>query len=250
MAIMTELKKFFAGRKTPVVVDVSGGSGEPLAEDGRELSEMEEDRTAEFNGASNSPAVEMRTPRIRSAADLQRSFEEMSSLTTRIESHLDAQAGRTVKLVETTDRLLKAMDTLPEINRQNARLLEVLGEVLDHSKTRDSAMHATFRRTTEAAGHQAEVLGMIQQQLDLNKQSSAQVAEAISRFQQSIGELAGASSRSANIMSDLARSHENRESELTTVMNRWQRWMLAALIGCGVVALAAVAIALLALLRR
>ncbi|HRP62770.1 MAG TPA: hypothetical protein PK400_05715 [Phycisphaerales bacterium] len=232
MPLMQDIRNLFRPRrKTPLELDLTGTQAEGLAD----------------NGDSRSAIIE-RKPK-RSMAELQQGYDEVMGLVRKIGDHLDAQTRRTEKLVELMERLPQALDALPEASRNNSRTLDLLNEHFVHSEKREHAMHETLRRLGESSGHQTEVLGLLQQQLDAGCRASEQMSQTMTGFNDALSHLATNNGRSAEVLSRLMQATDERESRLAEMMSRTQRWMIGAIIGLGVVATVAIIIALVAFLR-
>lgn len=239
MPLLRDLRTLLR-RRRQVVVD--------LSENGPHRRESGED---DVPGADDGPATSLqRSSRTRSVGDMQRSYDEVMGLVRKIGDHLDTQADRTQRLIDLMDRMPQALDALPEINRQNARLFEVLTDHLEHAKHRETALNTAIDRITVSSSEQTQVLGLIQQQLDANNMAANQMAENLGGFSQALGNLADLNSKSISVLQTLTRSSEEREARLAELLGRSQRWMIIVLCGCGLASVAAVVVAVLVLINQ
>ncbi len=241
MPIMDGIKRFFTRREEPVAVDLNA------------RSESDETHATDQNALHQSAArpelIEARPARPRNLNELQRGYDEILGLVRKIGDHLDSQSQRTERLVELMDRMPETLDALPEINRQNARLLEVLTEHLSQVKSREDNLTSTLQRMSNASDHHTEVLGLLQQQLDQNGRASQQMTETLGGFREALSGLAGTNTRSADLLSKIAENSQERESQLITMFERSQRWMMGIAIGLGTVAAIGVVLSVIALMR-
>ncbi len=179
----------------------------------------------------------------KSVAELQKGYQEVIGLVSKISDHLDRQAARTDRLVELMGEMPEALGALPEINRQNARLLDVISDHLEHSRSREDAFNNALARISEATSSHADVLGLVQQQLENNTQTSAQLTKSIDTFQGAVSELAKSNRDTRERTAELMKQNADRETMLVNAFTKSHRWMIAAVICCGGACLAGAAIA-------
>lgn len=236
MPFMEEVRKLFKRRK-PVEIDLTDGS----ATDFDSVSNAEQ-------GGDGKPlaSVQRRKPTL---AEIQQGYDEVMGLVRKIGEHLDAQTQRTEKLVELMERLPEAIDSLPELHRQNSRLLDVLNEHLAASRKRDETLGTTLGKLSESSDHQTEVLGLLQQQFDTSTRASEQMTKTLGSFSHALGNLSENNHRSTEILSGLVRSTEDRETQLIDILGRTQKWIVGILIAIGVVAVAAIVLAAIAMMQ-
>lgn len=243
MGLMSGIRSLFK-RNEPVVVDLAGPRPQP-----RE-SPMLHLRTDAESGDGRSAMLEIKsTGGPRSLADLQRGYGEVMDLVRKISDHLDAQSTRTAQVSAVIERLPQVIEQLPELNRHNARLLDVLGDHLERAKSRDSSISAALTHLNETSSHQSEVLGLIQRQLDTTQQSNSRIADALTDLRQSLNDMTANSNRSMATMASLADAGAARDTRLASLLGRMQRWVIAAVV-CLILALAAAIVAASWLLLR
>lgn len=223
MPSLRDIRRLFHRRSRPVVVDVSGTQAEGLAGargDG------------EISVAVNAPGkrrqarglggmVEPKPLRPRGNRDVGANLEEVMCLVRQIGVHLESQGERSDRLFGLIERLPEALDALPEINRQNAHLLDALDGHFNQTQAREEALTSTLGRMTDTQ--------------DL--------------LREALTDLARSSSQSTEVLCRMADSTARRESETTVLLMRSQRWLVAIGLCCGMASLAALAVACLALLK-
>lgn len=244
MPFMEELRRLFTRSpkpRTPVGIDLTGTQAEGLS-NGSGGDDVQRSRTAEDSLAP----VHRRKPTL---TEIQQNYDEVMGLVRKIGDHLDAQTQRTEKLVSLMERLPEAIDALPEMHRQNARLLEALSEHLAHSRKREETLNSTLDKLGEASGHQTEVLGLLQQQFDSSTRSAEQMTQTLTGFNETLANLAQNNSRSTEALTQLMRTTEQRESQLIDIFGRTQKWMIGLLAGVGLLTIAAIVIAVIAITR-
>jgi len=251
MPLLQDIRRFFTGkRRKPVEIDLTGTQAEGLSQsanaspNGRE-DEPDRDSSAEGHLARLAP----RTSRAKTMNELQRGYDEVIGLVRKIGDHLDSQTERTERMMSMMERLPQAIDALPEINRQNARLLDILSDHLTQSKDREQALNDTLRRLGDSSDHHTEVLSVLQQQLDTNHRASEQMTETLGSFREALTNLAETNNRSTELLSRITEASDERESKLTMMFQQTQRWMIAVGGTVGALALIAIILAILAIMQ-
>jgi hypothetical protein len=247
MGLMSGIRNLFK-RSDPVMVDLSGTQAQRLAAAVRS-SAGEHDDAARFDEAG-ALMIEHKPTTVaagsggpRSLAELQRGYEEVMQVVRRVSDHLDSQSERTARITEVLERLPDVIDALPELNRHNTRLLDLLGDHLERTKTRDGAINAALARLTDNCGQQTEVLGLIQQQLDGNRQSSLRMADALGDFRTALADMNATGNRSVATLAQLAQSSGEREARLLLHLGVMRRWLVTAVVCLLLTLLAALAAA-------
>ncbi|MCA9290711.1 MAG: hypothetical protein KDA25_06260 [Phycisphaerales bacterium] len=274
MTILTPFRNMFGRRKAEPVVNATGTQAQRLMEAARAA----EADPAHTHGTPSAPAPMFRTdapsedpdgmdgrastlvepkptklaPKrdARTLSELQRGYHEVLGLVGKIADHLDRQSDRTDRLVELMERLPEALGALPEINRQNARLLDVLSDHLDQSRSREDAFSTTLHRISDATNAHTEVLGAVQQQLEASSRTADHLAKSLATFHAGVGELAKASRESRDTTANLIRQGTEREQVMVTMFARTQRWTIIATAFCGCAAVTAMVLAAIALAQR
>jgi len=242
MTLISDIRGLFT-RKKPVVVDLTSTQADGLSRNQKPDTNVEPKMRR--SGDGDSQAIEKRPTngRLRSGAPSNAQVEEVMSIVRNISSHLESQTRRTDKLIECMERLPNALDALPEINRQNSRLLEIVSDYLTHARQRDDALNDTLSGISNATTRHTEVLGLLQQQLDASGRSTESLASNLDGFKQALAQLAGTNTKTTTILSEMNRAGEKRDAELTRMLNRTQKWMIAAMACCAAASVTAIAVA-------
>ncbi|MGI9014667.1 MAG: hypothetical protein ACR2GY_10510 [Phycisphaerales bacterium] len=235
MTLIQDIRGVFTRRKH-VVVDLTNTQAEGLADSMTEAKPSSSQRGSSLDRPRSVPASS--------------NMEEVMTLVRNMSSHLEQQTSRTDRLVECMERLPDALDALPEINRQNARLLEVVSDYLDHARQRDHTLNETLDNMHRASSRQTEVLGLLHQQLDTSDRATEHLVQGMSQFREGLTQLATANESTTKVLHQLHRASEQRESELTRVLSNTQRWMIAAMVASAVVAMSAIGMAGFAIFGR
>lgn len=201
MPMLDRVRKLFGNRK-PVAIDLS-----------------EDEQASQALAATEQPPS-----RQRSLAQLQQGYDEVMGLVRKVNDHLDAQTQRTEQMLEMVEKLPAALEAIPEINRQNARLIELVSEHLREGKRRDNELNQSLEKLSSSSTQQTEVLGLLQQQFDASTQSSQQMTETLGSFSKCLSDLAATNNRSTDILSKIVQENEQREVRMAEMARRSDRW--------------------------
>lgn len=241
MPILKDLRGLFS-RKKPVELDLSATQASALADRSRWGDDAP-------TGLIDEAPLDRRNGKAKLPPELPQRLDEVMGLVRQIGSHLEEQNKQTDQLLEHLERLPRALDALPEINRQNARLIEIVSEHLDHARRREGALNDTLAGLSESATRQTEVLGLLQQQLDANNHASEALGQHLGGFREALGDLASTNERTAKMLNHLSTTSERRENELTAMLAKTQNWVIAAMIGCAATSATAIVVAAIAIFR-
>ena len=173
--------------------------------------------------------------------------DDVHSLIRKIGVHLDNQAGRTQTLIGFVERLPNSLEALPEMNRQNTRLLDVLTDHLDQVRSREDALNSTLSRLGDATIQQTRALTQVQEALDRSSTLSVKASDTLGSFHQNLTQLTETNTRSVEVLSTIAETMDQHERRLTGLLDRSHRWLVAALVTSSIVGLAAIVLAFFAL---
>ncbi len=246
---MQGLRRFrtlFARRREPVVIDLSETQAGGLVE-GPDAALAE---PSGANGASRGAlaTIEPKPPTRRpTLAEVQRSYDEVMDLVRRIGEHIDTQAQRTDTLIGLLNDLPRAIQALPEINRNNARMIECLTDFQNQAKRRDEALSATLGTVGQSSQRQTEVLGLIQQQLDSSSASAAQTGDTLDQVRQTLRDLSSSNVQTSRVLSQIADEGRMRENKLESLVESTRTWIIIALAACVIASLGAVGVAVFAI---
>jgi hypothetical protein len=265
MALLAEIRSLFTRRK-PTVIDLAPPASErrfeshsassnggsisateaaetPYAESIAPSSSMDAAQSPverKLNGAPDHPD-QSRAIRHRSFSDSRPPTVEIISAIGRIGDHLDSHAEQNARLMDLLEKLPKSLDSLPEVNRQTSRLLEVVGDQLETTRKREEGLLNTLSRINDTARDHSELLGQIGGQLETNHQTSANLGESINSLRHALTDLAESNSRTVGALSHLTKANQARDMDLLNMVRRMQWWLVTAVILCGLMAAAAVA---------
>ena len=116
---------------------------------------------------------------------------------------LSNQAESQRHLTTLLTSLTTTLDALPQLARQQGQVLEILLENSARSKHRDQTFERGLSQLTEGSLQQTQVLGLVQQQLDLNHEVSLRVAESLRETAGALSTFAATSDRQSRAIENL-----------------------------------------------
>lgn len=170
------------------------------------------------SGAAEAPskAIQVHTAEPVSAAETMQQFE----------SQLTAQADVNRRLGELVRQLDGTLGTLPELARQQVRLVDTLASEAARAKDRDAALTRGLKDLGDGAERQTQVLGLVQQQLDLHYETSRRVADILGEARTALGAFSATSERHARSIESLAEATRRRTIQSDRLERRLQLWLV------------------------
>lgn len=119
-----------------------------------------------------------------------------------------------------------------ESQRQLSSLLETIGDTTARSRQRDQAFERGMTHLAEDSARQVQILGLVQQQLDLNHEVSLRVADSIKETASALTTFATTSDRQAKAIELLATSTQARVKQADRLERALQFWMAVIAVIC------------------
>ena len=138
---------------------------------------------------------------------------------------LSTQAESQKQLTTLLTSLSKTLDALPQLARQQGQVLETLLENSARSRQRDQTFERGLTQLTEGSHQQTQVLGLVQQQLDLNHEVSLRVAESLRETAGALSTFAATSDRQSRAIENLALSTQRRVAQSDRLEKAIQFWL-------------------------
>lgn len=142
------------------------------------------------------------------------------------ETQLASQADVNRRLGELIRQLDGTLSALPEMARQQARLVDTLIDQAQRAKDRDAALTRGLKELGEGSDRQTQVLGLVQQQLDLHSETSSRVAEILGEARTALGAFSATSERHARSIESLAEATRRRTIQSDRLERRLQLWLI------------------------
>lgn len=138
---------------------------------------------------------------------------------------LSTQAESQKQLTTLLTSLSTTLDALPQLARQQGQVLETLLENSARARHRDQTFERGLTQLAEGSHQQTQVLGLVQQQLDLNHEVSLRVAESLRETAGALSTFAATSDRQSRAIENLALSTQRRVAQSDRLEKAIQFWL-------------------------
>jgi hypothetical protein len=182
-------------------------------------TDVREDPAASSAGASATQQVTV--SRVELGED-ERALAVLGQFRDELKSHHAVQS----ELASLIRELHAPMRALPELARQQGGLMETLVDQSSRSRSRDQAIERSLHQLTEGAARQTQVLGLVQQQLDLNHETSIRVSDSLRDTASALGAFAATTDRQTRALEALAESTRRRLAQSERLERTLQFWLL------------------------
>lgn len=159
--------------------------------------------------------------------------QEIVTMARDFRAFLDLQEQRQQELARVVATLPQSMGALPELVRQQTRLADLVAQQLMHTRQRDEHVERTLARITQGVEQQRDVMGLVQQQLDLNHESAMKVADGVTTLASAVVQLQATSDRSSAALQGLLERTAERDAGVQKLHTALQNWLLfVAIVSC------------------
>ncbi len=245
MSLLTDLKNLFLRRKQPVVVDLTQTQAEGLAAGAEAVQAAEP-----FQSSAVAQTAEPKSPKLKPSHTPRRSNDDVASALREITERVDTQSEQMRQLVQLQEQIPRGLDTLGNLNRHNAQLVELSTDQLESAKSQYSSLNTALGQIRGSSEHQIEVLGLIQQQTDATTRCVREIVESMETINRGLAEISDNVRGAIDMISVLDRSGEDAQSRLGDFVAKTQRWTVLAMAGCAAASILAVIVAAVALIQR
>ena len=121
--------------------------------------------------------------------------------------------------------LVTNLEAMPRIAQQQAQVLDALTEGNARARQREHTLERGLAQLTEGSVQQTQVLGLVQQQLDLNHEVSLRVADSLRETASALTTFATTSDRQVRAIELLATSTQQRVKQADRLERALQFWM-------------------------
>ena len=167
------------------------------------------------------PAQQVTVSRVDPVED-ERALAVLGQFRDELKSHHAVQS----ELANLIRELHAPMRALPELARQQGGLMETLVDQSSRHRSRDQAIERSLQQLTEGAARQTQVLGLVQQQLDLNHETSIRVSDSLRDTASALGAFAATTDRQTRALEALAESTRRRLAQSERLERTLQFWLL------------------------
>lgn len=203
---------------------------------------------AEGGAPTLSPAPKNRQELLN---ELRKNYTEVLGLVRKVDAHLDEQSDRAGRLIELGERTARHAEALPELVEQNRRIADALGELValtrESRESQESSaerLNRTALQQLEASQHQTGALQAMQAAIHRAGEAEAETTRVMQGFGQTLGELSGSTRELGVSISTMRETDAEREAELSRLVAGSQRWLVAAVVLTGLLAVGVLAMML------
>ena len=243
--------------RTPVNIDVyleddderalaDGMLVEPAPTDPGLASDEATPHVADDTQPSRAPIIAPRN-RQELVKELQKNYTEVLGLVRKVDDHLDTQSHRSERLRELAERSARNMDAIPELVEQNRRVADALGDLIEltrDARTRNDAAVDRLNKTAieqlEAGQRQTAALQSMQSAIHRSGEAEAEMARSIGGFNETLTDMSAATRDLGDTISQLRETDAEREAELAKLVSSGQKWLVAAVVLCALMAVVVV----------
>lgn len=179
--------------------------------------------------------------------ELQKNYSEVLGLVRKVDDHLDTQSHRSERLLELAERSARNMDAIPELVEQNRRVADALGDLIEltrdartRSDTAVDRLNKTAIEQLEAGQRQTAALQSMQSAIHRSGEAEAEMARSIGGFNETLTDMSASTRDLGDTISQLRETDSEREAELARLVSSGQKWLVAAVVLCAVMAVVAV----------
>ena len=178
--------------------------------------------------------------------ELRKNYTEVLGLVRKVDGHLDEQSHRSERLLELAESSARDMSHLPELVEQNRRVADALGDLIEltrDARTRQDASADRMTRTAvqqlESAQRQTAALQTMQAAMHRAGEADEKMADSISGFNDTLGAMSSSTRDLGDTIASMRETDAEREAELARLVANSQKWLVAAVIACGLLAVGA-----------
>ncbi len=139
---------------------------------------------------------------------------------------LQSAATSSAALAAVAERLVPALDGLPELVHHQSRATEAILQLTGQARDRDALLAKALTEFEQGADRQTQLLRLIQQQLDLNHVTNTSVAEGLRDASIALGAYAGTSERHTRAIESLLEATRRRTRKADQMERSLQTWMI------------------------
>jgi len=163
--------------------------------------------------------------------------------------HLEQQHLQVQQIIQSLHSFQPLADSLPELNRHNARMLDVVSGQLAKTTSQEAVLRSTLERLTATSDQMGELVSALRKHEDSSSQWVGRMEQSQESMRRAVSDLADSGRRTVDILSDLSGLAENRAAHLVGLFSRMERWLIFSLCLTGAVSVAALVIAVMTMLK-
>ncbi len=183
--------------------------------------------------------------------ELRKNYTEVLGLVRKVDTHLDEQSRRSERLLELAEKSARQLEVLPELAESNRRVADALADLVELTRDARTRNEAAMDRLTknavqqlETAQRQTSALQSVQASMHRSSEASIEMAQSMSGFGQTLGDVAASTRDLGDTIAAMRETDAEREAELARLVSNSQKWLVAAVVFAGLVAVGVLALVL------
>jgi len=153
-----------------------------------------------------------------------RSVRESAELLRRLVDSLESREETTKKAMSHLEDLPKAVESLGDLRRHAAKVVEAVGEHAESARQHGEAVESTLGRLHETLGGQVDAMVGATDRIEVIVRTVGGLSEEIERLRGALAEIAATGARSSDALRGLAESGRRREEVFLERVAAWQWW--------------------------
>ncbi|MHC4993894.1 MAG: hypothetical protein ACYTGQ_02475 [Planctomycetota bacterium] len=158
-------------------------------------------------------------------------LNEVAGLIRGVRGQLNRQSDRSQRIIELMQSIPESIGALPEINRNQKRLVEAINTQLTLDERHHAELTRSLKSLTDICERQAQMMGLMQQRMDLSQQTDAKVVgglKAMNQVLRQVGESGLTQSQTLRELLEQRRVSDMRLEQMVAEQTRTNRTMLIA----------------------
>lgn len=176
------------------------------------------------------------------------SLLEMTGLIRSVRGQLNRQSDRSQRIMELMQTIPESISTLPEINRNQKRLVEAVNMQLQLDEKHNAELSRSMKSLLDLGERQTQMMGLMQQRMDLTQQTDAKVVGGLKAVNQTLCQVGEAGLTQTQTLRELLEHRRVSDQRLEHMVMEQARTGRAMMIANWVMAAAALGVAVWAMM--
>lgn len=226
------------------------GNGSPRIALVEPAQEPEGGSAGPLKRVSGSKSTSWRQRRLAKRAQIRETSLRMVALADAMQQHFRRQDQRSAELTDSLERVGGILEQLAESQRSQGEYLRTIAAHTDTAGKHAAALSETLGRVPDSLVNQAEAIRNLARQLEVARESDAQLRQSLQGFGRAVDTLGSSSTVQVEVLERLSTAQGQQQESLTVLVREQSRRFLVVIIVAAVLALGALAALSLALAMR
>ena len=156
-------------------------------------------------------------------AQLKNGYGEVVETMKAVRSHLDEQSHRSDRMLELMQHLPEVLQSIPEANRTQSRMLEAIHENLGRSNDTAAKLSEAISGLTSAAGSQERTLTSIHEHLVEEDQTRHKLNEGVAGLNDTLGHVVASNAATRDAMGTVVEQSRVNDEQMRELYSRSQK---------------------------